>query len=379
MKASYQICKKTVMDTSDPKIRFDRDGVSNHYWDFHNNVKNNYHKGEEGKNKLAEIIKRIKEDGKNREFDCILGLSGGLDSSYMLHTMVQDYGLRPLVFHVDGGWNTEEAVNNINKLLTKLKLDLLTEVINWREMQDFQLAMFKSGVPHLDIPQDMAFISVLYKYANKYRIKYILNGGNISTECVLMPQNILYWGTDLRHIKDIIARYGTIELKTFPFISILYYKVYMRLRYNFQVVKPLNYTDFNKNDAINVLKKEYDWTPFPQKHFESRFTKFLEGYWLPNRFGYDMRRNQFSSLILTNQMSRDEAIKQLKAPPIDDCEAKREFDYIASKLNITSGSLEELFHSPLKYYYNYKNSKWFFELGDYIYTRIFNTRRGGAY
>ena len=216
----YQICTKTVMDTSDPGITFDESGISNHYWDYHKNVKSNWFRGEEGQKILTKEINKIKEEGKHRDFDCIICLSGGADSSYMLHKVVTEFGLRPLVFHVDGGWNSEIAVNNINVLIEKLKLDLFTEVINWEEMKEFQIAMFKSGVPHLDIPQDHAFIGVLYRYAAKYNIKYILNGGNISTECVLMPLEILYWGTDMVHVKDILKKFSTKRLKTYPFTNV---------------------------------------------------------------------------------------------------------------------------------------------------------------
>ena len=219
----YQICTKLVLDTSYPGITFDSEGVCNHYTDFHRNVKPYWHIGPEGRQNIEETVDAIKKSGKGKEFDCIMGLSGGADSSYMLHVMVTEFGLRPLVFHVDGGWNTELAVHNIHCLIEKLGLDLYTEVINWEEMRDFQLAMFKSGVPHLDIPQDHAFIAVLYKFARKYGIKYILNGGNISTECVLRPLEIIYWGTDMAQIRDILSRYGTVPMETYPFSSIFFH------------------------------------------------------------------------------------------------------------------------------------------------------------
>tara|TARA_B100000212_G_C27181436_1_gene450488 strand:+ start:103 stop:642 length:540 start_codon:yes stop_codon:yes gene_type:complete len=177
----YNICSKTVVDITDPNIKFDSNGISNHYWDAKNIAERYWHPNEYGKYQLSSIISEVKQSSLHKTYDCIIGLSGGIDSSYMLHKMVVDYGLRPLVFHVDGGWNSEIAVNNINNLVDALDLELFTEVINWEEMRDFQLAMFKSGVPHLDIPQDMAFIGVLYKYAAKNGIKYIFNGGNIST------------------------------------------------------------------------------------------------------------------------------------------------------------------------------------------------------
>jgi len=221
----YQICKTCVMDTSDTRISFNEKGECDHTVDFYNNVLPIWHTDERGRKQLSDIVEKIKHDGKNRDFDCILGLSGGVDSSYMLHLAVKEFGLRPLVFHVDGGWNSELAVHNISMLVDKLGLDLYTEVINWEEMKDFQLAFFKSGVPHIDIPQDHAFVATLYKFAEKYKIKYILNGGNISTECTRNPMEYFYYGTDMRHIRDIIRRFGTVKMNSYPFSSILKHKV----------------------------------------------------------------------------------------------------------------------------------------------------------
>ncbi|CAN0604817.1 unnamed protein product, partial [Ectocarpus sp. 12 AP-2014] len=187
-----------------------------------------WHAGPEGRRQLQATVDAIKQAGKDREFDSIMGLSGGADSSYMLHVMVKEFGLRPLVFHVDGGWNSELAVHNINVLVDKLGLDLYTEVINWEEMRNFQLAMFKSGVPHIDIPQDMAFVGVLYKFARKHGISHILNGGNIATECVPRPLDIIYWGTDMAQIRDILSRYSSGPMPTYPFSSIFYHKIYLR-------------------------------------------------------------------------------------------------------------------------------------------------------
>jgi len=378
MKA-YQICSKTVMDTSDPTIIFDTNGISNHYWDFHKKVKPQWKTGPEGKIILEEMVSNLKKEAKNREFDCIMGLSGGADSSYMLHKMVTEFGLRPLVFHVDGGWNSEIAVNNINGLIDKLGLDLFTEVINWEEMRNFQLAMFKSGVPHLDNPQDMAFIGVLYKFAEKYKIKHILNGGNISTESVLMPLQILYWGTDMSQVNHILSLYGSIPMPTYPFSSIFYHKLYLRYFKGVKVLKPLNFMPYIKKEAFAELEKVYGWKPYPQKHFESRFTKFFESYWLPTRFGYDMRRNQFSSLILSKQMTREEALKELKKSPFDPETIDQEFNYIAAKLNITPEELNHYHEMPKKYYWDYKNQKKIFDLGEKVLSWLAGTRRGGAY
>ena len=304
----YVICANCVMDTTDTMIVFDKKGVCDHCNDFYKNVQPNWLTDDRGKQKLEAIMDKIKKDGRKRDFDCLLGLSGGVDSSYMLHLAVKEFGLRPLVFHVDGGWDAEVGVHNIQVMVDKLGLDLYTEVIDWEEMRDFQLAWFKSGVPHIDIPQDHAFIATLYNFADKYNVKYILNGGNISTECVRNPMEYFYYGTDMLHIRDIMRRFSTIKMKSYPFSSIYRHKIYLRYIRGVTVVRPLNYRPYIKADAIRLLEEKYGWKPYPLKHYESRFTKFLEGYWLPERFGFDTRRVQYSSLILTGQMTRDDAL-----------------------------------------------------------------------
>jgi N-acetyl sugar amidotransferase len=375
----YQICTKLVLDTSYPGITFDSEGVCHLYADFQHKVKPHWQTGSEGHHLLEKTVAEIKAAGTGRDFDCLMGLSGGLDSSYMLHKMVTEFGLKPLVFHVDGGWNSELAVHNINALIDKLGLDLYTEVINWEEMRDFQLAMFKSGVPHLDIPQDMAFIGVLYQFARKHKIRYILNGGNIATESVPIPLETLYWGTDMVQIRDILSRFGTVPMNTYPFSSIYYHKLYLRYLCGVKVFKPLNYMSFNKKEAVACLEKEYGWKPYAQKHFESRFTRFFEGYWLPTRFGFDMRRIQFSSLILSGQMTREEALAQLENPPYDEEFIRQDFEYIAAKLAIPTEALQSYQAMPKKYYWDYRNQRHIFRMGEWLLFRLSGTRRGGAF
>lgn len=359
----YQICANCVMDTSDSQITFDEHGVCDHCRGFKEHVEPNWHPDATGEAMFAKQVEKIKEDGKGRDFDCILGMSGGLDSSFLLHKAVKDFGLRPLVFHVDGGWNTDIAVSNIQALIDGLGLDLYTEVINWNEMRDFQLAFFKAGVPHLDIPQDHAFVATLYDFADKHKIKYILNGGNISTECVRNPLEWLYYGTDMRQLNDIRRQFGTVPMRTYPFSSVLRHKFYLRYVRGVQVVKPLDWLPYTKELARTTLSELYGWKPYPQKHFESRFTRFYEGYWLPERFGYDTRRVQFSSLILTGQMKREDALAELSRPAYDPETIEHEFDYIARKLGITSEELRGYFTSPKKTYADYKNQRWMFEIG----------------
>jgi N-acetyl sugar amidotransferase len=361
--SAYQICSNCVMDTSDSQIVFDEHGVCDHCKGFKRDVAPNWHPDEQGKAMFRAVVDKIKREGEGKPFDSIIGMSGGLDSSYLLHLAVSEFGLRPLVFHVDGGWNTDIAVNNIQMLVDKLGLDLYTEVINWEEMRDFQLAFFKSGVPHLDIPQDHAFVATLYHFANKHSIKYILNGGNYATECVRNPLEWLYYGTDMAQIRDIHRRFGTRELKTYPFSSILFHKVYLRYIRGVRVVKPLNWLPYTKDIAIKTLSEKYGWRPYPQKHFESRFTKFYEGYWLPTRFGYDTRRVQYSSLILTGQMTREEALEKLRQPAYDPGTINEEFAYIATKLGISVEELRGYHTMPLKTYKDYRNQEWLFNLG----------------
>jgi len=370
----YQICTNCVMDTTDAKISFDENGVCDHCNDFYKNVKPNWHTDERGRAELEEIVAKIKKSGKGKDFDCLLGISGGVDSSYMLHIAVKKFGLRPLVFHVDGGWNSELAVNNIEVMIDKLGLDLYTEVIDWEEMRDFQLAFFKAGVPHIDIPQDHAFIATLYNFANKYNIKYILNGGNVSTECVRNPMEWLYYGTDMAQIKDIHRRFGTIPLKKYPLSPILKHKFYLRYIKGIKVVKPLNYFPYNKKDAVKLLAETYGWKEYPQKHFESRFTKFYEGYWLPEKFGYDTRKVQYSSLVLTGQMTRDEALEKLKVPAYDPKTIADEFKYIATKLNITEEELLSYMKASNKTYRDFKNRERMFVLGAKVLKAIGDER-----
>lgn len=359
----WRICTNCVMDSSDSKITFDEKGVCDHCNDFYTNIAVHWHTGDKGRAELDTIVRKIKREGEGKDFDCILGMSGGVDSSYLLHLAVTELGLRPLVFHVDGGWNSEIAVNNIQVMVDKLGLDLYTEVIDWEEMKNLQLAYFRSGVPHIDIPQDHAFIATLYNFASKYKIRYILNGGNISTECVRNPMEWLYYGTDMAQIRDIINRFCDIRLKSYPFSSILRHKFYLRYIKKVQVVKPLNYMPYNKQEALRLLEDIYGWKPYPQKHFESRFTKFYEGYWLPERFGFDTRKTQYSSLILTKQMTRDEALEKLKKPAYDPATIDDEFNYIATKLGITAKELRSYFNMERKYYWDYRNRVSMFVLG----------------
>ncbi len=351
----FKTCSNCVMDTSDPNILFDDKGVCNHCNNFFKNIKPFLQNENKREKILNETINKIKNKNKNNEFDCVIGVSGGVDSSYMLHTAVTKFKLRPLVFHVDAGWNSLVAVSNIEKLIEKLNLTLHTKVVYWPEMRDLQLSFFKAQVPHLDTPQDHAFFASTYNYCSKYKVDYILNGGNFSTECVREPLDWHYHASDLYHLKEIHKLFGEKKLKEFPLCGIFKYKIFFRYFKNIQVFQPLNYLNYNKQEAINTLEKDYGWKSYSHKHYESRFTKFYEGYWLLKKFGFDKRKAHFSSLILTEQMSREEAISKLKFDPLTDAEIMEEKNFIANKLNISLEELENFFKGENKSFRNYNS------------------------
>lgn len=365
-KRKYQICTNCVMDTTDTKITFDDQGVCDHCNRFYKDILPNWHTDEKGWQALQKIVDKVKKEGKRKDFDCIMGMSGGADSSYLLYIAKEKLGLRPLVFSVDTGWNTQLAVNNIEQMVDKLGLDLYTEVIDWEEMRDLQLAFFKSGVSHIDLPQDHAIFAMMYSFAEKHKIKYILTGANYSTECVRNPLEWFYYGTDTRQIKDIHNKFGQQPLKKFPLSNILMHKVYLRYFKGIKVVTPLNYVPYIKEEAMQFLVDNFGWQKYPQKHFESRFTKFYEGYWLPERFGYDTRKVQFSSLILTKQMTREEALEKLSQPSYDKNTIAQDFEYIATKLGISVGELQGYMDLPKKSVKDYKSQEGMFFIGSKV-------------
>ncbi|NJK42251.1 MAG: N-acetyl sugar amidotransferase [Aquincola sp.] len=358
----YQICTSCVMDTTDSLIRFDERGVCDHCITFRTKVQPHWHTDERGERELRELVRTIKASGKGKDFDCIIGMSGGIDSSYLTY-IATEFGLRPLVFHVDAGWNSQEAVNNIEKLVDKLGLDLYTEVIDWNEMRDLQLAFFKSGVPHIDTPQDHAFFATMYKFAEQHDVKTILTGANLSTECIRNPIEWMYYQSDSIQLEDIHRRFGTVPLVNFPTTSILRHKVWLPYVKGIRVERPLNLVPYDKAAAVKLLVEKFGWQPYPQKHFESRFTRFYEGYWLPKKFGFDTRKVQFSSLIVTGQMTRDEALEKLKTPALDDATVRQEFEYVANKLGITTSELQSYLDAPNKTYRDYRSQRAFYNVG----------------
>lgn len=363
LQPELKVCINCVMDTTDTAIIYDDKGVCDHCNTFYSKILPNWHPNAKGHATLNGIITKIKKAGAGQDFDCIMGMSGGIDSSYLLYVMVSEYGLSPLVFHVDAGWNSQIAVNNIERLVDGLGLELYTEVINWEEIKDLQLAYLKSGVSNIDVPQDHAFFATMYKFASKNNIKYILTGGNYSTECVRNPIEWMYYQSDSIQLRDIHNKFGTISLDSYPVTSIFWHKIYLPYIKGIKLIRPLDYVPYHKEDAMNLLVNKFGYQKYPQKHFESRFTRFYESYWLPERFGYDTRKVQFSSLILTGQMTRKEALKKLKEPAYDKVTIHQEIEYVANKLNINIDELQSYMNASKKTYKDYKSQEFIYHFG----------------
>ena len=356
---TYQRCTRCVMDTTDPDIHFDSTGECSHCHDFDNYYTKGWKQGKEGETELSQLVKQIKENSRNKPYDCLLGLSGGVDSSYLAY-IAKNLELRVLAIHVDAGWNSELAVQNIEQICSKLSIDLITEVVDWNEMKDLQRAFLKSRVLNLDIPQDHAYFAILNKCAVKYKIKYVLSGFNISSECILPPAWRGYLALDSVHLKAIHNKYGSIKLKRFPlmhFLASLIYYPYIR---KIKTIFPLNYLSYNKEESAIFLQKELSWVPYGGKHHESRFTKFYQSYYLFKKFGIDERKAHYSSLILSGQLSRSEAIAKLSIDPAGDALVqKRDKAYICQKLGFTTDELEEILDKENGRHDDYKSSQAF--------------------
>lgn len=373
---THKICTQCVMDTTDSKIVFDENGVCDHCNTYLNDILPKWNPEGLDDSQLEQLAERIKKEGQGQDFDCIIGMSGGIDSSYLLYLAKEKLGLRPLVFHVDAGWNSQEAVTNIERLVDGLDLDLYTEVIDWEEMKDLQLSFFKSGVSHIDTPQDHAFFATMYKFADKHGVKNILTGGNYSTECIRNPLEWMYYQSDSRQLKDIHNQFGNKPLKRFPVTNILWHKFYLPYFKGIKVTRPLDFMKYDKEQATKLLEDKFGYQRYPQKHFESRFTRFYEGYWLPQKFGYDTRKVQFSSLILTGQMTREEALKELEKPAMTEEQIKQEFEFVSNKLGITTEELQSYFDAPNKTYQDYKSQQGIYDIGAKV-LRYLGVEKGG--
>ena len=365
MMRPYQRCTRCVMDTTDSKITFDKNGVCDHCRNFDRNIAPYWKPQENRIDDLLILAEKIKKAGRGNDYDCIMGLSGGADSSYLAYIVKEVMGLRPLAFVVDTGWNLNVAVDNIEKIVKGLDLDMYTEVINWKEMADLQLSFFKSGISSQDFPQDHAIFSALYNYADKHKIKYVLTGSNNSTEFIRPPVEWIYMN-DLVMAKDIHRKFGQRELKTYPTCGMLKYKIWYRYFKGMKRVYPLDYVIYEKSEAENLLHEKYGWNKYENKHYENVFTRFFEGYYLPHKFGFDTRKNVLSNRILAGEITRDEALKILENPPYDPEMMEQDKEYIAKKLGISLKDFEDIIEGEKHTPDDYRNSKWIIKTGVFV-------------
>lgn len=351
--AQYQCCTHCVMDTSDPMINFDVNGVCNHCIEFDTITRKQWLPNEEGRTRWAEIANQIRVAGKGRDYDCILGLSGGVDSSY-LAIKIHEWGLRPLVMHVDAGWNSELAVANIEALVKHCNYDLHTHVVDWEEMRDLHLAYLRSGIPNQDVPQDHIFFASLYHFATRNGIRYILSGGNLATEGIF-PKAWHGSAMDAINLKFIHRQYGERPLRRYKTISFFQYYLWYPFIKRMRTVRPLNYMPYDKMKAIEELERAVGYKPYARKHGESLFTKLFQNYYLPRKFGYDKRRPHLSSLIVSGQITRDEAIEKLSEPLYDADELEIDIAFFCKKLRISRGQFEDLLAVPAHHHADFPN------------------------
>lgn len=350
----YQLCTRCVMDSSDPEIRFDENGVCNHCTEFlDKRAKHNY-RGTQSDTELDRIVQAMKEAGKGSEYDCVIGVSGGIDSSYAAYRLKQK-GLRVLAVHLDNGWNSEEAVRNIENIVQKLGIDYECYVLDWEEFKDLQLSFLKASVPEAETPTDIAIPAALHHMASKYRVKYIISGGNFATEGIL-PRSWHYNAKDTVYLNHIQKTFGTRKLRSFPLFGFgreMYYKLVKRMK----IIYVLNYLPYSKEAAMELLERELSWKYYGGKHYESRYTGFIQSYYLYNKFGIDYRRATLATQICTGEVTREAALEMLKKLPYDPQRAEQDKEYIAKKLDIGLPEFEAILQAAPKWFWDYPNDE----------------------
>lgn len=344
----YQICTRCVMDTSDPDITFDAAGVCNHCHHRDEMIGKHLLSGPAAREKLEQLVDAVRKDGRGKPYDCVVGISGGVDSTYVTYQAKQ-FGLRPLVVHLDNGWNSELAVKNIEETLRVLGFDLYTHVLDWDEFRDLQLAFLRASTPDSEIPTDHAIVALLYQTARKHGLRYILSGQNLRTETHLPPA----WSQghmDWRYIHSVHRKFGTRPLKTYPHLNWVQSRRYPAAH---RWVDVLNYLDFVKTDALKVLQEQLGWKYYGGKHYESIYTRFYQGYILPQKFGFDKRRMHYSSLVCAGEMTREQALEELKTQPYPEEMQRSDREYVIKKLGLTEPEFEEIMNLPPRSFWDY--------------------------
>lgn len=364
----YKICKRCIMDTSDPEIYFDEKNNCNNCNNFFQELKKFPHNllKKEKEDYLNQIVEKIKEKGKNKKYDCIIGVSGGVDSTYVAY-LVKKLGLRPLAVHLDNGWNSELSVKNIENILNKLNIDLYTYVIDWEEFKDLQISFLKASTPDAEIPTDHAIFALLYKIANQNNIKYIIGGNNFNTESIL-PLSWSMGHNDWKYIKYIHKKFGTKKLKTYPkrtLFNDFYYRWIKKINY----IRILDYIEYIKEDALKIIEKELEWKNYGGKHHESIYTKFFQAYILPVKFGFDKRRGHLSTLICSNQITREKALEIINQELYNELDLKRDIEYVSGKLGFTNKEFEEIMKLSVRKFWDYPSyeKSWYYKIAKKVY------------
>ena len=343
------------MDTTDPKIEFFPDGRCSCCRHYDEVSVQDLHADNQGDAALSNLIEKIKEKGKGQEYDCLIGVSGGVDSSYVAYLVTKRFGLRALAVHLDNGWNTELAVSNVEQLVKRLGIDLITHVLDWNEFKDIQKSFIKSGISNIEIPTDHAIWAMLLKTASKRKIPFIIAGNNVVTESI-MPESWLYGSKDSLLIRSIHQHHGSLKMRSYPYLSTFDYVNHLIIR-GIRWVPILNYIEFNKNKAKEFLMSDLGWRDYGGKHYESVFTRFFHSGYLPERFGFDLRKSYLSALICSGQLTRSDALIELNNPPASDDLIKRDREYVLKKLGITEGEYRKILSEPKRSYLDYSNTE----------------------
>ena len=357
MSRPYQICTRCIMDTSDPEIRFDNQGVCDRCTAAIERMRSQLLPSPERERALAELVEKIKTEGRKKDYDCIIGVSGGVDSTITAY-WVKKLGLRPLAVHFDNGWDSELAVDNIRNTLQALNIDLFTYVVDWEEFVNLQLSFLRANVVNCESPTDHGITATLFRMANKEKVRFILSGSNLVTEAI-MPISWAYYNQDLRNLKAIHRKFGKEALKTFPTISIVDYLYYVFVE-KIRQVPFLNYIEYNKEDAKRLLAKEIGWRDYGGKHYESVWTRFYQGYYLPRKFGFDKRRAHLSTLICSGQIRREEALSEMDKPTYDPKLLAEDMQYVIKKFSLTQEEFDAILNAPPKQHYEYPSHHFLF-------------------
>jgi N-acetyl sugar amidotransferase len=349
MERQYRICIRCLMDTRDTEIQFDEQGVCNHCHDYERLVQQRVLTGEAGRRYLEMLVEKIQREGQGKPYDCVMGVSGGVDSTYVAYVAKTQLGLRPLAIHMDNGWDSELAVKNIEETLKRLGIDLYTKVLDWEEFKDLQLAFLKASTPDSEIPSDHAIWAVIEDMAEKLKVRYILSGFNVRTETHL-PRAWSQGHFDWKYIQSVHKKFGKGKLRTFPHQDLFtYYRRLLTLRR----VDILNYLDYNKQEAMNLLERELGWKYYGGKHHESIYTRFYQGYILPTKFGYDKRRSHLSSQICSGEITRDGALLELQKPTYAPSMQEEDREYVAKKLGVSDSEFDAIMNLPRKSFSDY--------------------------